>query len=369
MMSLELMFLVMAMVMVFTLGSEYGKGQINKLNKRKAINNRREELKSSSLQSIPYNHVENLEANFVNDEYGHKEFKLATLIVTSKSGRRFVVDKDLRGTDSYPMELTSFANKPAASVKTYLSNIDVIDVISKHVSFEVTTEVERYHAFQKTIDNIYRGKHWLTKDDMASVEIRFFDLTYSELRTIAEPEQSIFYFDRFKTPVKRTKTQELLDKVNDTVIAAEVAFARYEDIVSQGKQIVEDIIEDTLNGIKILSNNSQESMLAYAYAGPVVDEQYITDEELKDIKSFTVDKTKEHKDINSSNKITLDKIQSVLENARTFVKNKDIIEYDITMDMDDAVEIPFNINRHNRSKSQDKRNKKNKRKQKFNNFN
>lgn len=364
MMNLELVFLLMAMVMVFTLGNEYGQDKINKLNKRKDTRRKREELKATGLQSIPFNHIEELEVNFVDDIYGHKEFKLATLIVTSPSGARFVVDKDLRGNSGSPMELTSFANKPADSLKSYLLNIDVIDTISKHVKHDVSTDIERYYAFQKTIDDIYRGKHWLTKADIASIEIRFFDLTYAELRTIAEPEQAIFYFDTVKNPTKITKTEELFNKVNETIAAAEVAFARYDEIVANGRQVVEDIIADTLDHIKTLSLNTQESLLAYAYASPSTDssndDHIITEEEWKDIKSFTVE-TRDAKE-NKQSSITLKAIKAVIDNAKSYIKYKDVIEYDI---MDDADDVPFY--KHNRTQYQTKKtkNRKNKNKQRL----
>lgn len=358
-----LIVLGLMMGIMFLLGSEYGHNKLARVYRRESINNRREELKQSGLQSMPYNHVEKLEVNFAKDIYGNREFKLATLIVTSPSGRRFIVDNDIRSNDGTVMELTNFAHKPTSSVKTYLSNIDVIDIISNHISFETSTEIERYYAFQKTIDNIYRGKHWLSKEDMSSVEIRFFDLTYGELRTIAEPENAIFYYDTVKSKTKLTKTEELFNLVNNTLANAEASLIRCDEMVSRGRQIVEDIIDDTINSIKMLAATQNQSMLAYSYvAATISDDEYISDEEWKDIKTFsTEDKKKE--ETKNKKSITMKAIETVINNAKSFTRNKGLdVNYEIAMDMIESDN--FSVYRHNRKSKQDRKLRKQKRKQK-----
>lgn len=358
MMILLVLGLMMVSTSMFLLGCGFENGRIAKLNRKEEISKRRNNLKASGLTSIPYGHVESLEVNFANDEFGDKEYKLASLIITSPSGSRFVVDTDLRSGNGSPMNLSSFIHNPAASVNSYLSNIGVIDVISNHVAFETSTDIERYYAFQKTVDSIYRGKHWLKKEDIASIEIRFFNLSYAELRTIAEPESSIFYYDKVKSKTNLTKTEMLFRTVENTLAIAEASLVRCDEMVTIGVKIVEDIIDDTINSIKMLAATQNESMLSYAYvAATVHDDEYISEEEWKDIKIFT---TENNAPKNTS--VTMDKIESVVNAAKSYHKKKGLdIGYEIAMDMIGSDE--FNVYKHNRKSKQDRRSKKQKRKQ------
>lgn len=159
--------------------------QIVKESKQAKV--RREERSKRQYTAVPWDADEYLKV-FLNENRSYnKEFKLAALIVEDADGHKYVEDIDLRGDSAEPVDLKDFAVKKKYKnvADRFLYSTSIMDVVASKVNCIVEDNVDRYYAFQLTLENILAGRHGKTKKSVVNKYVMLLDLNQLELKRIA----------------------------------------------------------------------------------------------------------------------------------------------------------------------------------------
>lgn len=156
------------------------------INENKKAKTRKTLNKSKKYSCIPWDADERLRAFLNTNKTKDKEYKLAALIVEDEYGHKYVEDIDLRGDNSTPIKLSSFAfNKTKDKADAFLFDTGIINTIASKVNCIIENNIERYYAFQMTKENIQSGRHNKQKRQLKNDYVMLLDLSFYELRQIA----------------------------------------------------------------------------------------------------------------------------------------------------------------------------------------
>lgn len=142
---------------------------------------------SKNYSAVPLGADEYLKAFLEENKSRNKEYKLAVLITEDENGHKCVEDVDLRGDSADPISLNSFTFKKRYKNVSdkFLYSASIINVIASKVNCIVEDNIERYYAFQLTLDNIMSGRHGKVKKSITNKYVMLLDLDQNELTKIA----------------------------------------------------------------------------------------------------------------------------------------------------------------------------------------
>lgn len=146
----------------------------------------RKKERAEKLTAIPWNAAEEINCILQKDLSKNKEYKLAVLVVEDEFGNKRIEDIDLRGETAELIQLSSFAiNKNKDKADKFLFDYSIINSISNKVNCCVDGYIERYYAFQLTLENLISGRHGKIKTKVKDSFVMFMDLSEKELKSIA----------------------------------------------------------------------------------------------------------------------------------------------------------------------------------------
>lgn len=139
-----------------------------------------------SYSCIPFDAADRVNAFLDIDKSTDKEYKLAALVIVDEYGHKHIEDIDLRGDSAEPIKLSSFAfNKTKDKADAFLFDTGIINAIASKVNCVVEDNIERYYAFQLTLENILSGRHGKQKKSVVNKYVMLLDLNQLELSRIA----------------------------------------------------------------------------------------------------------------------------------------------------------------------------------------
>lgn len=142
------------------------------------------------LSSIPWNAVEVLNNNL----YKHTgtklqyPFQLAALVVEDEDGNLSIQDYDLRGEDSSMVSLMDFSRSSNPYIDEVFTRYDIVKTLFNRLGGDIVEDVERYTAFQITLENCMGGRHGKDKIKVNDAFVIFIPLDYHDLDILANLE-------------------------------------------------------------------------------------------------------------------------------------------------------------------------------------
>lgn len=148
---------------------------------------RKERNAQKNYSAVPWDADEYIKAFLEENRSNNKEYKLAALIVEDADGHKYVEDIDLRGDSAEPVSLNEFAIKRRYKnvADKFLYSTPIMDAIASKVNCVVEDNIERYYAFQLTLENVLSGRHGKSKKSVVNKYVMLLDLNQTELKRIA----------------------------------------------------------------------------------------------------------------------------------------------------------------------------------------
>lgn len=154
--------------------------------KKDLLRKQKKKERAKTLTAIPWNAADEISSIIPKDYSSNKEYKLAVLIIEDEYGKRKIEDIDLRGDTAEEVKLSSFAiNKNKDKADRFLFDYHIINSLSNRVNCYVEKNIERYYAFQLSLENILSGRHGKIKTKVKNKFIIFMDLSENELIRLA----------------------------------------------------------------------------------------------------------------------------------------------------------------------------------------